>query len=124
MLAPLFASAAGDDPDAEMIEVARRAAPQIEWRRLRGEELPAGLGTFRTVVFAQSFHWIDQPLVADRVRGMLDRRRVGARSAMTHRAPTAPTPLPPRARPGTASTSSSRPTWAPCGARAPGRSRA
>lgn len=86
MLAPLFASAVGVDPDPEMIEVARRAAPQIEWRRLRGEELPAGLGTFRTVVFAQSFHWMDQPLVADRVRGMLDQDGAWVHvSAMTHR---------------------------------------
>ena len=72
LLAPLFAEAVGVDADPEMVAEARRAAPSIEWRRLRGEELPADLGIFRAVVFAQSFHWMDQPLVADRVRGMLE----------------------------------------------------
>jgi hypothetical protein len=43
----------------------------VTWRRMRGEELPGGLGTFRVATFAQSFHWMDQPLVARRVRGML-----------------------------------------------------
>ncbi|BCB91242.1 class I SAM-dependent methyltransferase [Phytohabitans suffuscus] len=43
----------------------------VEWRHLRAEELPAGLGRFRVATFAQSFHWMDRPLVARRVRGML-----------------------------------------------------
>ncbi len=77
MLAPLFASAVGVDADAGMIEEARRRAGEdgdgvVLWRHLRAEELPAGLGTFRVVTFAQSFHWMDQPLVARRVRGMLE----------------------------------------------------
>jgi len=71
LLAPLFAAAVGIDADAGMIAEARRGAPHVDWRVLRAEELPAGLGTFRVVTFAQSFHWMDQPLVADRVRGML-----------------------------------------------------
>ena len=71
LLAPLFAAAVGVDADAGMIAEARRRAPHVDWRVLRAEELPAGLGTFRVVTFAQSFHWMDQPLVADRVRGML-----------------------------------------------------
>ncbi|MEU7866643.1 class I SAM-dependent methyltransferase [Dactylosporangium sp. NPDC049140] len=72
LLAPLFAAAVGVDPDAGMIAEAARRAPEIEWHVLRGEDLPAGLGTFRVVTFAQSFHWMDQPLVAARVRGMLE----------------------------------------------------
>ena len=71
LLAPLFDAAVGVDADAGMIAEARRRAPHVDWRVLRAEELPAGLGTFRVVTFAQSFHWMDQPLVADRVRGML-----------------------------------------------------
>jgi len=76
LLAPLFASAVGVDADAGMIEEARARASRaglsnLDWHRLRGEELPAGLGTFRVVTFAQSFHWMDRSLVAERVRGML-----------------------------------------------------
>lgn len=86
LLAPLFASAVGIDADPEMVAEARRTAPTIEWRVLRAEELPAGLGTFRTVVFAQSFHWMDQELVAERVRGMLDEGGAWVHvAAMTHR---------------------------------------
>jgi hypothetical protein len=39
---------------------------------LRGEDLPADLGTFRVVSFAQSFHWMDQAAVARHVRTMID----------------------------------------------------
>ncbi|WP_235022706.1 hypothetical protein [Amycolatopsis alkalitolerans] len=38
---------------------------------LRAEDLPAGLGTFRLVTFAQSFHWMDRAKVAHVVHGML-----------------------------------------------------
>ena len=74
LLAPLFRTAVGVDADPDMLaEAARRSVGRpIEWKQLRAEDLPAGLGTFRVVTFAQSFHWMDQPLVARRVRGMLD----------------------------------------------------
>jgi hypothetical protein len=39
---------------------------------LRAEDLPAGLGTFRLVTFAQSFHWMDRDRVAAVVHGMLE----------------------------------------------------
>ncbi|WP_328470400.1 class I SAM-dependent methyltransferase [Actinoplanes sp. NBC_00393] len=73
LLAPLFAEAVGVDPDAGMLaEAARRpGAAGIRWHRARGEDLPAGLGRFRVVTFAQSFHWMDQSLVAARVRDHL-----------------------------------------------------
>lgn len=76
LLAPLFESGVGIDADHDMItEAIRRAArvnaTNVEWRQLRAEDLPANLGTFRAVTFAQSFHWMDQPLVARAVRGML-----------------------------------------------------
>jgi hypothetical protein len=42
------------------------------WKLLRAEYLPADLGRFRVVTFAQSFHWVDRNRVAAVVRGMLD----------------------------------------------------
>jgi SAM-dependent methyltransferase len=77
LLAPHVAEAVGVDADAGMLaQAARLAAEQgvrnVGWHRLRAEDLPAALGTFRVVTFAQSFHWMDQPLVAERVRGMLE----------------------------------------------------
>jgi SAM-dependent methyltransferase len=78
LLAPLFEAAVGVDADHGMIAEARRqaalagsAGAGIEWRRLRAEDLPADLGIFRAVTFAQSFHWMDRALVARRVRTML-----------------------------------------------------
>jgi hypothetical protein len=59
---------------------------QHVWRQLRAEDLPADLGTFRVVTFAQSFHRMDRLLVARRVRDMLSPGGgLGPRSATTHR---------------------------------------
>ncbi|MFG1606267.1 class I SAM-dependent methyltransferase [Actinoplanes sp. NPDC049265] len=86
LLAPHFAEAVGVDADPGMIEVAAANHPRISWHRVNAEDLPAGLGTFRCVTFAQSFHWMDQPLVAARVRDMIE---PGGRwvhvAAQTHR---------------------------------------
>lgn len=76
LLSPLFSDAVGADPDAGMLAQARLAAARagtanVNWRQLRAEQLPAGLGEFRVVTFAQSFHWVDQPVVARAVRRML-----------------------------------------------------
>ncbi|WP_410822467.1 class I SAM-dependent methyltransferase [Micromonospora sp. 050-3] len=76
LLAPLFEAAVGVDADQDMlVEAQRRAdevgATNVEWRHLRAEALPADLGTFRVVTFAQSFHWMNRPLVVGRVRDML-----------------------------------------------------
>jgi SAM-dependent methyltransferase len=76
-LAPLFEAVVGVDPDPEMLACAARAADRQEigtatWVRRRAEELPAGLGSFRAVTFAASFHWMDRPRVAAAVAGMLD----------------------------------------------------
>lgn len=77
LLAPLFATAVGVDADAAMIaraaaEAAGRGVANVTWRRLRAEDLPADLGTFRLVTFAQSFHWMEQEAVAARVRDMIE----------------------------------------------------
>lgn len=76
-LAPLFEAVVGLDPDSEMLACASRAAAErgianATWVRRRAEELPAGLGSFRVVTFAASFHWMDRPRVASAVATMLD----------------------------------------------------
>ncbi|MDX6418680.1 MAG: hypothetical protein QOG28_3300, partial [Trebonia sp.] len=76
-LAPLFEAVVGLDPDPEMLArgsraAARRGVGNASWVCLRAEALPAGLGSFRAVTFAASFHWMDRPLVASAVAAMLD----------------------------------------------------
>jgi SAM-dependent methyltransferase len=72
VLAPLFAEAIGIDADAAMVAVATRHAPaNATFRRLCAEDLPADLGTFDVIAFAQSFHWLDQMRVAADVHAML-----------------------------------------------------
>jgi SAM-dependent methyltransferase len=75
-LAPLFEAVVGLDPDPEMLACASRAAAErgianATWVRERAEALPAGLGSFRVVTFAASFHWMDRPRVASAVATML-----------------------------------------------------
>ena len=77
LLAPLFEAAVGLDPDPEMlacasVAAARRSIGNATWTRGRAEALPAGLGSFRVVSFAASFHWMDRPKVASAVALMLD----------------------------------------------------
>jgi SAM-dependent methyltransferase len=77
LLAPLFDGVIGLDPDREMLAEAERIAlaagvANVTWVRLRAEQLPANLGSFRVVSFAQSFHWTRRREVAAAVRGMLE----------------------------------------------------
>ncbi|MEN3359042.1 MAG: hypothetical protein V7637_3024 [Mycobacteriales bacterium] len=107
LLAPLVAEATGIDADPDMIAEAGRLAAQagvrnVRWQVLRAEELPAGLGTFRLVTFAQSFHWMDRQRVAAAVHGMLAAGGTCVHvHASTHEgvetAGTLPHPQPPRA---------------------------
>ncbi|GEK20937.1 class I SAM-dependent methyltransferase [Cellulomonas xylanilytica] len=96
LLAPLVSSAVGVDADPGMIAEARRSgAATIAWRQLRAEELPADLGTFRLVTFAQSFHWMDQPRVAREVRPMIEPGGAWVHVfATTHRGAEGHDPLP------------------------------
>lgn len=72
VLAPLFAEVIGIDADAAMVaEATRRVPANATFRQLRAEELPAGLGTFDVIAFAQSFHWMKQMDVAKTVHAML-----------------------------------------------------
>ncbi len=77
LFAPLFESVVGLDPDPGMVEEATRAAAKEQvakatWVRMRAEELPASVGTFRVISFGQSFHWMDRLPVARAVRRMLE----------------------------------------------------
>jgi hypothetical protein len=96
----MFEAAVGVDADRDMIlQASRRAgetdASNIQWRQLRAEDLPADLGTFRAATFAQSFHWMDQALVARRVRDMLGPSGAWVHvGATTHRGMPGEDPLP------------------------------
>jgi SAM-dependent methyltransferase len=77
LLAPWFEQAIGIDADRDMLAEAKHRAAQagvgnVQWLYLRAEELPAGLGPYRVVSFAQSFHWMDQLQVARVTLGMLE----------------------------------------------------
>jgi SAM-dependent methyltransferase len=94
LLAPLFAGAVGVDAEAGMIAAAPRI-PGVEWRQMRAEALPGDLGTFRLVTFAQSFHWMDQELVAARVGPMISPGGAWVHvHATTHRGVAGDDPLP------------------------------
>lgn len=91
LLAGKFEQAIGLDADGDMIrEAARLAAqaaiPNTRWVCLRAEDLPAGLGTFTMITFAQSLHWMNRPKVVAAVRDMLDTGGVCVHvHATTHR---------------------------------------
>jgi SAM-dependent methyltransferase len=76
-LATLFEEVVGVDPDPGMLAEAGRLAAgrgvdNAEWVCQRAEDLPGGLGLFRLITFAQSFHWMDRPRVARAVGQMLE----------------------------------------------------
>lgn len=76
-MAGFFTEAVGIDPDEDMLaegerQAVRRGVSNARWKRARAEDLPAGLGEFRVVVFANSFHWTDRDRVAATVLEMLE----------------------------------------------------
>lgn len=76
-LAGLFEEVVGIDADAGIIHEAQRLAAgrdvtNARWLRMRAEDLPADLGTFRVVTFAASLHWMNRPRVVGAVHGMLE----------------------------------------------------
>jgi SAM-dependent methyltransferase len=77
VVADRFASVVGIDADAGMLAEADRLAQEagvrnVRWRQLYAEDLPADLGTFRVITFAQSCHWMDREQVARIAAGMLE----------------------------------------------------
>jgi SAM-dependent methyltransferase len=111
-LAPHFEEAVGLDPDEDMLaEAARQAAlrdlANTRWVAGRAEDLPADLGHFRVVTFAQSFHWTDRDRVAATVLTMLEpggafvhigeQKDASGESLPRPLPPTCPHPAPPEA---------------------------
>lgn len=77
LMAPWFEQAIGVDADQDMLAEAERRANEsrianLQWRQLRAEELPADLGRYQVISFAQSFHWMDQATVAHIALSMLE----------------------------------------------------
>src|SRR5262245_20805637 len=98
-LAPFFAEAVGVDPDDGMrLEAEQRAersgVRNVRWVAARAEDLPAGLGEFRVVLFAQSFHWTERDQVAATVLGMLEPGGAFAHMSDLKDPPAEPTTLP------------------------------
>jgi SAM-dependent methyltransferase len=100
LLAPVFEHATGLDADPDMLAEGARAAAaagitNIEWVESRAEELPADLGPFRMATLAQSFHWMDRPLVARLLRAALTPGGVVVHvHASTHQGVDSDAPLP------------------------------
>ncbi len=97
LLAGLFDEAVGVDPDAGMLAEAEGRAVEAgvrnaRWVRARGEELPAGLGSFRVATFGQSFHWMDRARVAALVFAMLEPGGSLVHVSDVKESPTAPDP--------------------------------
>jgi SAM-dependent methyltransferase len=98
-LAPWVEEVVGVDPDGGMLaeasrEAARRGVSNARWVRARAEDLPAGLGAFRVVTLAQSFHWMDRARVAATVRDLLEPGGAIVHIADLKDAPPSPVPLP------------------------------
>jgi len=98
-LAPLFAEAVGVDPDRDMLAEAERQAglrglTNTRWVQALAEDLPAGLGEFTVVVFANSFQWTDRDRVAATVREMLTPDGAFVHMSDLKDPPATPTPLP------------------------------
>lgn len=77
LLADRFESVIGIDADPGMLAEAARLGEHagvrnVGWRQLYAEDLPADLGTFGVITFAQSFHWMDRERVARIASGMLE----------------------------------------------------
>src|SRR5579864_7865766 len=90
-LAAGFREVIGLDPEPAMLEEAARSTPpgsraKLQWILGRAEEIPElGLGFFRAVTLAQSFHWTDRQRVAEIVYEALEPK--GSMLLIHHEAP-------------------------------------
>jgi len=101
-LAGLFEETIGLDPDAGMLAEGVRVADErgiesIRWVEALAEDLPdVAPGPYRLVTFGQSFHWTDEPRVAEVVYDLL--APGGALALIVHTVagrPAPPSPGPP-----------------------------
>ncbi|MBM3261694.1 class I SAM-dependent methyltransferase [Candidatus Kaiserbacteria bacterium] len=74
-LASHFSDAIGVDPSEDMLSQARERAAQakitnIEWRQGRAEEIEASLTPVRLTTAGVSFHWMNQPIVFQKIYTM------------------------------------------------------
>jgi SAM-dependent methyltransferase len=107
LLASSFDEVVAVDADADMIRVGQGAAAargitNVTWRHDYAEDLD-DVGRFRVVTLAQSFHWMDRPVIAAKIRGWLHRDGCCVHiGATTHEGTGAtgdlPYPAPPRNR--------------------------
>ncbi|KPK42341.1 MAG: hypothetical protein AMK72_14385 [Planctomycetes bacterium SM23_25] len=72
-----FARIIGIDPSEPMLAEAasiasRRRLTEFEFRQLKAEDLPGGLGLFRLITFGASFHRVNREHVTELVYGMLE----------------------------------------------------
>jgi SAM-dependent methyltransferase len=105
LLASSFDEVLAVDADADMIRVGQAAAAargirNVTWRHEYAEDLD-DVGRLRVVTLAQSFHWMDRPVVAAKIRGWLQKDgccvHVGATTHEgTGAAGHSPYPAPPR----------------------------
>jgi SAM-dependent methyltransferase len=75
--AHLFDDVTGLDPDADMLTEGTQQAEalkitNVNWIRMKAEDLTGALGRFRIATFAASFHWMDRPKVAHAVWSVLE----------------------------------------------------
>ena len=71
-LAPFVGHVIGVDPEPEMLDVARAAAPSIEWIRGSSYDLPA-VGDLALVTMGRSFHWMDRRATLMQLDRMISR---------------------------------------------------
>ena len=76
LLAPLFGAVVAVDADLDMLRVGQARASErgienVQWVHARAEALSDDVGRFDMVTLAQSFHWMDRPVVANKIRGLL-----------------------------------------------------
>ncbi len=75
-LRPYVGSAAGMDPEPEMLAVARRlteaAGLDIAFQQGSSQDLAVGMGPYRLVTIGRAFHWMDRPETARRLDGLIE----------------------------------------------------
>jgi ubiquinone/menaquinone biosynthesis C-methylase UbiE len=77
-LSPLVGHVLAVDPSRAMIDAGRTNAEaagcnNIEWLRIRAEEITEEFGPFTAATIGQAFHWMDRDLVLHELERVLDR---------------------------------------------------